>query len=340
MTETNTSPADATKAWRTIKLQPGAELIVGWRPRRSRLDAAPVELSTPVADEMHALAQRTLDRLDEMTARPSGGNPALEAGEEYLLVRSQELRPAAASVPSDRNALPDDEATDLADLQRLVAATGLPALTRDDLRDGHYLFYAVVCGTAAGQRIGFVRQIDPHRVEKSSTVTAMFGAQGLRRLTEPVFVFEGDFDLVVEAELIAVLRLEAFNRLFADFDTIAAAAPANAAAIAAHVRNLAPAGIDALIEAAKTSRSLARKLMRLGANAESLPTIDAKAIRDALAKHGLDPATLVTGRQITFGVDGALMFVDLVDQVFYEADFTGEHRRADRYSTLPPTTAG
>jgi hypothetical protein len=105
------------------------------------------------------------------------------------------------------------------------------------------------------RRIGFVRQTDPHRVARAGGLTALFGQEGLRRLEDPAFVFEAGFDLVISPDEVAVLRLEAFNRMFADLNTLALAAPANASKIAGMVGQVVPAAVEALARAAAARRS-------------------------------------------------------------------------------------
>jgi hypothetical protein len=53
-----------------------------------------------------------------------------------------------------------------------------------------------------------------------------------------------------------------------------------------------------------------------------------------MLKHELDPAWLVTGDEITFPQEHATVFLDLIEQLYHETDFTREHRRSDRYSPL------
>ena len=318
--------------WPTLTLAPGAELIVGWRPRRSRLDAAAIELSQDVARELQALCRAELDRLPGLIRRPYGGSPYIEPGEEYLAVPIAELPSAAAPA----HTVDADEAADLSDLQRLVMTPGLPSLSATDLREGRYLFYAVICTEQdTDQRIGFVRQSDPHRVARAGGFTTLFGQEGLRRLEDPVFVFEASFDLIISPEEVAVLRLEAFNRMFADLNTLAMAAPANATTIAGIVGRVTPAAVEALARAGAARPSLARRLQRL-ATTGAVPSVTPGDLSKAMLKHDLDPARLVTGDQITFPQEQAAVFLDLIEQLYYETDFTSEHRRSDRYSPLGP----
>lgn len=251
---------DTLKDWSGVTLEPDVELIVGWRPRRARLDAAAVELSREVGQEIRGMCVATLEQLAGFVRRPYGGSPHIEPGEEYLSVPATELPRAGIESANDV----DDEAAGLSDLEGLVATVGLPSLSRDDLRDGKYLFYAAVCTEQEGsQRFGFVRQTNPHRTAKAGGLLTLFGQEGLQRLEDPVFVLEADFDLVVTPDEVAVLRLEAFNRMFADLNTIAAAAPENAALIAQSLTQMTPSATQALAVAAAGKPSVARRLQRL-----------------------------------------------------------------------------
>jgi hypothetical protein len=315
--------------WPAVALSAGAELIIGWRPRPARLDAAAVELSAEVAAEIQARCVNTLDKLAGLARRPYGGSPHIEPGEEYLSIIPAEL---------PRGPLPEqedgDESAGLSDLQRLITVSGLPAISPGELRRGHYLFYAAICrDRGSGQRIGFVRQTDPHRIAKAGGFMALLGQEGLQHLQDPVFVFEAGFDLVVAPDEVAVLRLEAFNRMFADLNTLAAAAPANAKLVADAIRQLSPAALDSLISAAAARPSLARRLQRL-ARPGAVPALTPGDLTAAMTKHGLDPAAVVSNDEVVFAADSATVFLDLIEQLYYEADFTGEHRRSDRYSPL------
>jgi hypothetical protein len=324
---------DDRKDWPAVVLEPGAELIVGWRPRPSRLDAAAVELSGEVAREIRSLCRGTLDRLGGLSPRPYGASPYIEPDEEYLAVPVTELTGAGGAQPGQSD---DDEAAGLSDLQRLVATPGLRPVSRAELREGRYLFYAAICAVAgSGQRLGFVRQSDPHRVAKAGGFLALLGQEGLQHLDDPVFVLEAGFDLVVAPDEVAVLRVEAFNRMFADLHTLASAAPANAKLIAEVMPGMKPAAVEALGGAAAARPSLARRLARL-ARPGAVPAVTPDDLSAAMSKHGLDPGDLVSNGEIAFEQNRAAVFLDLIEQLYYETDFTGEHRRSDRYSPIRP----
>ena len=323
--------SDDRKDWSAVVLEPGAELIVGWRPRPSRLDAAAIELSGEVAEEIRSLCRSTLGQLAGLSPRPYGASPYIEPGEEYLAVPVTELAGADGTQPDQSD---DDEAAGLSDLQRLVAIAGLRPISRAELREGRYLFYAAICAEAGtGQRLGFVRQSDPHRVAKGGGFLALLGQEGLQHLDDPVFVLEAGFDLVVAPDQVGVLRIEAFNRMFADLHTLATAAPANAKLIAEVMPRMRGAAVEALAGAAAARPSLARRLARL-ARPGAVPADTPDDLSAAMTKHGLHPGDLVSNGEIAFEQNRAAVFLDLIEQLYYETDFTGEHRRSDRYSPI------
>ena len=234
----------------------------------------------------------------------------------------------------ERHDFDSDQAAGLSDLERLVATSGLPSISRNELREGNYLFYAVICTEReSGHRMGFVRQSDPHRAAKAGGFMTLFGSEGLQHLEDPVFVFEADFDLVVTHDEVAVLRLETFNRMFADLNTLASAAPANAKLVAEALPQMTPAAANALGNAAAARPSLARRLQRLARPGAVLAVTPAD-LSAAMTKHGLDPAEIIADSEVVFTEDKAVIFLDLVEQLYYETDFTGEHRRSDRYSLI------
>jgi hypothetical protein len=314
-------------------LEPSAELIVGWRPKPDHLDAGSVTLHTEMAQSLRELAASALLRLPSLERRLYRCAPYIEPGEQYLAVPTTSLTPA--SEPRGAVSGPDaEEAHILSELLRIVTTAPPSPLSKTDLRDGRYLFYAVVCrNQVTAERIGFVRQIDPHKVARAGGVMAIFGDEGLQELTNPLFVFESTFDLIVSPDETVVLRLEAFNRLFADIGMVLQAGPANAQRVCEAVGNIDDATVAALAAAAGAKRSIARRLQRL-TRPGALPQVTPTALRKAMRKHGLDPAILVRGNTIVFTDSHAATFVDLLEQLYYETDFTGEHRRADRYSLL------
>jgi hypothetical protein len=54
---------------------------------------------------------------------------------------------------------------------------------------------------------------------------------------------------------------------------------------------------------------------------------------DALDRHALPRDRFGPGPDLNIqSVEDVQVFLDMLEELYYEADFTGEHRRADRYS--------
>lgn len=99
--------------------------------------------------------------------------------------------------------------------------------------------------------------------------------------------------------------------------------------------DLAPDALETLEGVCEDPTTLARRLRR-AVGSPHLGDVTADGLRDKLEKHGLprdrfdgpdDGLTLRSNEDV-------LVFLDVIEQLYYEADFTGEHRRADRYSQL------
>jgi hypothetical protein len=331
-------------AWGSIDLRPRAELLLGWRPSPGHVKAGAVELSPDVARELGRVCTAALTRLDNMERRPYSDVLALEIGEQFAAVSTSDLPPPKAVGGGPESTIDtasqgqahsgDDADRQLSELELIIASPGLDALSLDDVRRGRYLFYAAV-GTevGTGERIGFVRQVDPHRVARQGFLTTIFGQQGLQRLEDPVFVFEEGFDVVVSTSEIAIFRLEQFNRLFADLGPIMAAAEPNAQALGAALPSMDPDSVSALASLAATRPSVARRLQRL-ARPGGMPVVSPQQLRAAMKKHDIDPRLILMNTRIVFTEENAVVFLDMMEQLYYETDFTKEHRRADRHSPL------
>ena len=317
--------------WSSVELSSAVELIVGWRSGKSNLDGLAVEISPTVAEDLWGSCLETLQRLAGLTRRPFGGSPHIEPGEEYLAVPLAEMPRGAAAASAEDT----DPESFLSDLDRMVRTQGLRSISAAQLDQHRYLFYAVVCiDRGRGDRLAFVRQINPHRVAKAGRTLAVLGdGDRLQRLEQPLFVFEASYDLVVGVDEVAVLRLEAFNRLYSDLQVIAAAAPTNAQLLAAQLPGMSTGAADALATTAGKRPSLARRLQRLS-RPGAIPSVTPSQLLRALQKHGLDPSLVVANGQIAIDDEGAEVLLDLLEELYYETDFTGEHRRADRYSRL------
>ncbi|HEY5287345.1 MAG TPA: hypothetical protein VIJ50_09595 [Solirubrobacteraceae bacterium] len=211
--------------WDQIVLGNGVCLLLGSRNDHGGLDARPVELATDVADVLRDAARSTLTSLGKRS--PKTYSTLGDADADEFLSLALESGDESAEDGSTRTNL--EEALSAADIIRLSlgAFSATDFLTRDELFGGGWLFYVVVVeAVGADTPIAFVRQYNPQRGFDPGRLLGVYG-DTLKRINDPVFNFDLEFDVVVAHDEVAVLRATAFQRVFADVNVVASEVPAH-----------------------------------------------------------------------------------------------------------------
>jgi hypothetical protein len=320
--------------WPNIQLGSGVRLLLGWRQGRHGISARPVNLAEDVAQEMIEACRQTLARLGMSEARPYSGVPGLDE-QQYLSLPLGEHAEDPEAALRDAGALLGEEAAAASTLVRLVreAFENDDFLSREELRLGRWLFYAVVVEVeGADSPIAFVRQYNPQRGFSAGRLLLAY-QNTLAHFDDPLFNFDLGFDLVIAEDEVVVLNTTAFDRVFADLDLAAAQVPDQVVRLEGELGiEFAPGAADFLATTARDRAALVRRLRRI-AQSGHLPAVTSQTLRDALERHGLPRDRFGPSDQVELQtVDDVVVFLDMVEQLYYEADFTGEHRRADRYS--------
>ncbi len=326
--------------WAEIELGTGVRLLLGWRKGRHGLEAAPVDLHRDVGQMMRAACQEQLYGFDDRRRRPYGGLPALES-DEYLSLplNEQEDDPREADEEADKG----DAAAGLS--EERVAAGRVVELVRDAFNDddflsrealleGGWLFYIVVVELEDGGAIGFLRRYNPQRGFSTGRLLTHFQGS-LKRFTDPAFNFDFAFDLVIAPDEIAVLNLTAFESVFSDIEAAVANVPTEVAELNAELAIALRSDAQAMLaQLCRDKPSLAKRLRRVTALGH-LPSVTKRALRDALARHGFERNRFGNGRELELADrDDARVLFDILEELYYKTDFSGQHRRADRYSPL------
>lgn len=330
---TRREPAD----WADLKLGKGARLLLGWRDGRRGLNAQAARMTADVSKAMIAACQDALDGMGKLDRRIYSGIPALEPEQYLSLVLAAGSDDAdsddAGAIQKVDHMMPE-EAAATADLVELVngAFDVDEWLTRDELADGSWLFYAVVVQLQDGGVAAFVRKYNPQRGLKASRFRVSANGDTLTRFDDPLFNFDFDFNLIVAPNEIAIFSVTAFNSVFADIELAKIHAGEHVTTITSDMAASLSASSEALFRKECEQRaSLANRARRL-AHVGYLSRVTSAALRDALQKHGMKPDRLGKAKIKLGNREDVEVFLDLVEGLYYEADFTGEGRRADRYS--------
>jgi hypothetical protein len=321
--------------WADITLGAGVTLLLGWRNGRRDIAAQPVNLDSDVGSFMLGECLSALVALGDRRVRPYSGVPAIE-GDEFL---SLPLPNDVAATPAEEDnpgPLPEETlgAAELVELAR-NAFGRTDFLTKGELQDGSWLFYAVIAQTEDGDPVAFVKQYNPQRGFKTSRLVTAY-ANTLTRFEDPVFNWDFGFDVIMAPDEIAVLRITAFERVFSDLDVLAAGVPDDIANLADGIQvSIGPASLTMLVDVCQGRATLARQLKRVAA-ASHLAHVTQTSFQEALLAHGLPANRFGNGTALEVeDDDAARALLDMLEGRYYEGDFSGEHRRADRYSPRP-----
>lgn len=323
--------------WAQLELGEGVRLLLGWREGRRDLVARPVEVTDEVGGAMREACQATLNRIGALERRTFSGVPALEPDQYLSLpIETDEEVDEQDDEEEEVGVLLPEERAGTADLVELVesAFEDDDFLSRNELREGGWLFYAVVVEQEdEDEPIAFVRKFNPQRGMKAGRLPAAAQGNTLSRFDDPLFNFDLAFDLVVAPDEIAILKVGAFNTVFADLELAKAQVPEHVDAISAALGvKLASSAEGVLRTVCSEKPSLATRLRRL-AHTDHLPKVTNATLREALDKHGFARNALGTGQRVRLAdVEDVKTFLDLVEGLYYEADFSDEPRRADRFS--------
>lgn len=317
--------------WAELELGTGLTLLLGWRPRPGEIDARPVQLSNPVAQEMRSACVEALGEVGERRRRIYSGLAAPES-DEYLSF------PLEQEDGNEETALPEDDLL-TARLLGLVAGAfeDDDYLGRDDLqRERPWLFYVVVVELEDfDEPVGFVRQYNPRRGFKAGRLLTSFH-DTLSRLEDPVLNFDFDFDLVVAPDELAILNTTAFQRVFADAAVAAAEVPGNVEQVTSELGVELEENAEQVVEdVCREKASLARRLRRI-ARLSHLEAVTPDRLREKAQEHGLPADRFGTDDVVELkDEEDVRTFFDMLEQRYYEGDFTDEHLRADRISPRP-----
>jgi hypothetical protein len=325
--------------WAELDLGSSVCLLLGWRDDDGELAARPVELSAEIGEELLGACRYGLNSLGERTARTYTADGALEGDEFFSLPLPEESEEEGSSDDDITSSGAGFSEEELAASQLVgFVQEGFEMednLTKTELASGGWLFYVVVALLKEEKEpIGFVRQYNPQRGIKAGRLLAAY-QNTLKRFDQPLFNFDFEFDVVVAPDEIAVMKVTGFERVFSDLAVAVASVPTHAVAIKDELgMSFAKESTGILEEICEERPRYAKRLQRL-AGAAHLKAVTPSALRTKLEKHGIDKALLGAGDDLVLGDRGKVaVFLDMLEQRYYEADFTEEHRRADRFSDL------
>ncbi|WP_280468824.1 Kiwa anti-phage protein KwaB-like domain-containing protein [Nocardia cyriacigeorgica] len=306
------------------------DLLLGWRDGRKRLQALRIEFAAALGAELRGIAAATLDRIGAMAPIDYDTTATLVDGEEFF------------SFPLDRltaDAAPGEPDAHITQLLRLIARSAtLDTVLPRQMRDGTFLFYVLICESAGPdrRRTAFVRLQHGLRVASAHRILATFGER-LNRVGDPVFAFAEEFDLVIAADEIAILKPDTFLRLFTDLELLTKATPEFVDHISESLGLDLTDEVKHTIVAVCAKRPSYAKLLKRIHAVDYLPKITLTSLRTEIERYPELPEGIeVDDTGIVLSEQGVPTFLDILDQRIWRGPFDDSSRVATAYRRLRP----
>lgn len=311
-------------------------LVVGWRQGRNQLAVGRLPIDGEAAAELRQGVNAELARLDSMVPIDPAGAPLAEPGEEFFYLQVEDL-PDPLDVDGGENEPVADgirARPPVSELLQLVeTASEAEQLTVGQVRDGTFLFFAVVLppDRPGDSVVAAVRLWNPRRGIKPGRMVTHF-ANRVTKLENPILIFDPEYDLIARGDDLGYFAQSAFDRLFKDLGTIERRVPVHIESLAKKVPLNRPSQ-EALEEACVRRISYAKRLERLVIG-DQIPQFSMTELKEKLAEFGFNPDDFVADDELDFSADSAGIVLDYLEELYFRTLFSDAPRRADRFRDL------
>lgn len=299
------------KAWRPdfdeVPIDEPLTLVVGWK-KGARTDGRHVKLAAPVRNALRDACRRTVEQAAGSTAVDFGPDAIIEM-DEYMAVPRHVVAGEAKDV-----------------LGLLDQAAGLETLNPSEIPK--LWFYAAVVGDDPANRAAFVRKTDPHLTAKPGWVVTTLG-ETLARISDPVFVLESRFDVIVARDGLVVLNATPFETLFRGAEEMSDRVSTWAEAVTDHVP-ISAEGAEILVAAARRSARLAKRLRSIY-DSGHLAKVTLAQLKSAAKAQGLNVTDLFGKNELVVNEKTDTMtLLALLNEDLFKGGLTGTAFAADR----------
>jgi hypothetical protein len=312
-------------------------LILGRRSGTREIDAVDAAVHKDLFSELRKPCEALLQKIEQTSARQYEAHAAIEPDDEHFVLELDHL-PKQPEPRASRHSPGggDEENHDrtAALVRTLRSPLGLRQLDARGIRDFKAMFYSIAFQQADGSWINFIKKTDPRRLLKPGRLWLRYEAP-LRRVEEPDLVVESEVDVVLGPTHLASFSGRIIKDLFTDVHLALQQADGYVDGVASALGPDLPISDESLRILRKLAGqkfSIARRLYLLQ---EGLVGTDIKPsqIRAALLKHKIEPTELINENdQFIFDETSVSRFLDVLEERYFETDWTNESRRADRFS--------
>lgn len=328
--------------WRALDLSGDPHLVLGKRSGRSKMEAVDVPLHSDIHDAFRNVCSRAIERVCASTARPYEPTAEIERSEEYFVLRIDELpkrppikRPANAKGEEAQNSEENPDRT--ASLVSTLRSTSrLQSIDAHRPPEFNALFYSIAWQQSGGGWVHFIRKSNPRQYFKPGRIWTQFG-DALRRTADPAMAIDDEVDVIFTDEVLAGFSSVVVKNLFTDVHLVMRDVPQYVARVSKLLLKVLPLEAEAAAILEKVAHQKFSVASRLYSLPERLAVLELSCdrVREVLDAHQLDPDTLLSSNDtFSFGEENVGVFLDVLEGRIFADDWTGESRRADRFSRL------
>lgn len=326
----------------TTRQGPGIEgdpqLILGKRQGSREIEAVVVDLHQNLFTDLRSICARFLQRLTNTAPRGYEPNAEIDRDNEHFVLDIDEVpeQPPASSRRRSTEEVENENMDRTAALVRTLRSPGrLEQIDASSLKEFKALFYSISYQQPDLSWAHFIRKVNPRQLLKPGFLWTHYGSS-LKRIATPDMVIESNVDVLLMPEQLFSFNGNTIKDLFTDVHLAAQNVPnyvdSIVAALGEDVR-ITDEALDVLRRTAMKKVSFARRLFALQSTLTSVH-IKLDMIRDALASHGIEQEQLLDGEgNLRFEENAVGVFLDVMEERYFESDWTQESRRADRFST-------
>lgn len=278
-----------------------------------------------VVDELRALCEATVSSLLDRQPVSYADDLNFDPETQYMVAETTEL---VAHVPEPRRGRrKTDEPTerplvetDAAARQVLADASSQPLIDAAEIeRRKTFLFSAAVVGDNPTSRVAFVSAHNPYRSAERGRLVTLFG-DGLRRVTDPLLIFRPDFDMVVTSTHVAILRADAFERVFREIDRMRSRIPVWSGALTSALP-LDPGSAGRIEQVCQSNSRVARHVRSMYERGMLAGKFELSALRRQLQQQGFDPNRIIKQGKLVLEEEDIPDVLKVLDERLY----TGWH---------------
>jgi hypothetical protein len=332
-----------TSVWENLFLGGDPQIILG-RREKGGIAGVRIDVHEDFHAELRYVCELAVIKISETSERPYEPNAALESGEQHFSLSSDQIGDllGRTAIASDEG-LESSEAEGAAIEPALISCLAEPTVhrlaTRDEFNNFGPFFYAVCWQQPDRTWAAFVRKTNPQQFFKAGRVWCQY-ATTLKRLdTQPTFALDPQIDLIVYEGRIISFSASALNFLFTDIRLAQSGVPAQVAKISDLIMPTIPLSersTQSLVAAGARLKTVANRIYGLSARLSELQEMDTLTLERyrEIASDDEEALKLIDADgHLDFDEAGAHVFLDVIEGRYFEDDWTGSPRRADRFSS-------